>query len=102
MTIYVPVWLYWYGVPPLVFILGYLLGWTRKSKVPPDPYRYAHYWTDEERDEYEAMQRGRAPGGGYRPLPPGCPSVESRGVSEAPTTKREQSTDAATRDGGES
>ncbi len=38
MTIYIPTWLYWYGGLPLAFVVGYLLGWTRKREVPPDPY----------------------------------------------------------------
>lgn len=40
MTIYVPVWLYWYGGMPLALIVGYLLGRLHKpAAVPPDPYR---------------------------------------------------------------
>lgn len=70
MTIYIPTWLYWYGVPPLVFALGYLLGWTRGREVPPDPYR-----------------RGELPGvepTWYPPTPPGS--------TEVPTTKRARPT----------
>ena len=38
MTICIPTWLYWYGAPPLMFVLGYLYRWSRERAVPPDPY----------------------------------------------------------------
>lgn len=83
MTIYIPTWLYWYGGLPLAFVLGYLLGWTRKREVPPDPYR-ADEAVRARFDEARALvvaDRMRA--------------AESK---DAPTTKRARPIDGSTWD----
>lgn len=81
MTIYIPVWLYWYGVPPLVFLLGYLLGWTRKREVPPDPY--LREWTAAETGEVRPRVAAQA-------------QVDTS--KDAPTTKRARPVDARDED----
>lgn len=85
MTIYVPVWLYWYGGLPLALVVGYLLGRLHKPATasPGAPYR------DKEVEEHIARRRAMladkeaVASPGYKPLqPPAYPT------NEAPTTKR--------------
>jgi hypothetical protein len=60
VTIYIPVWLYWYGGMPLAFLLGYVLGRLHKTAtMPRDPYR-GPSWTDLAREHKEAPTTKRA------------------------------------------